>query len=94
MLKLNIIISVLVCIILCLTGLFIYNRWINFKDLKPGDTCCRYIEYDSLTEEFVMDEIIAIDVDERGYTTKIYIKDGSFSFWDFIIHGMTSIYAD
>ena len=41
-----------------------------------------------------MDEIIKVDTDEKGYTTKIYTKNGSYTFFGFMRESIMAIYGD
>ncbi len=79
----GIIFGVLVFILLCLVAFVINNKWNEFKNLRPGDSCGRFIEFNS-TSEIIMDDIIKVDVDDKGYTTKIYTKNNSYTFLGFI----------
>ena len=89
----GIIFGIFFFIVLCLIAFTIYHKWNEFKDLRPGDTCGRLVDCDS-TSEIVLDEIIKVDVDEKGYTTKIYTKSDSYSFLSFMRNSIMAIYGD
>lgn len=79
----GIILGIYTFLTLCLIAFLIINEWNKFKNLRPGDSCGRLVEFDS-TSEIIMDDIIKVDVDEKGYTTKIYTKNNSYTFLGFI----------
>jgi len=79
--------------VLSLTSIAVCHKWNEFKDLRPGDSCGRLIECNS-TSEIEMDEIIKVDTDEKGYTNKIYTKNGSYTFFEFMRENIMAIYGD
>ena len=79
----GIIFGILIFILLCLVAYVVCNKWNEFKNLRPGDSCGRFVEFDS-TSEIIMDDIIKVDVDDKGYTTKIYTKTNSYTFLGFM----------
>lgn len=89
----GIIFGIFIFIVLSLTSIAVCHKWNEFKDLRPGDNCGRLIECNS-TSEIEMDEIIKIDTDEKGYTTKIYTKNGSYTFFEFMRDSIMAIYGD
>ena len=89
----GIIFGIFIFMALSLTSIAICQKWNEFKDLRPGDSCGRLIEYNS-TSEIEMDEIIKVDTDEKGYTTKIYTKNGSYTFFEFMKESIMAIYDD
>ena len=89
----GIIFGIFIFMVLSLTSIAVYQKWNEFKDLRPGDSCGRFIECDS-TSEIKMDEIIKVDTDEKGYTTKIYTKNGSYTFLSFMRESIMAIYGD
>lgn len=89
----GIIFGILIFIVLSLTSIAVCQKWNEFKDLRPGDSCGRLVECNS-TSEIEMDEIIKVDTDEKGYTTKIYTKNGSYTFLSFMRESIMAIYGD
>ena len=89
----GIIFGIFVFVALSLTSIAVCQKWNEFKDLRPGDSCGRLVECDS-TSEIEMDEIIKVDTDEKGYTTKIYTKNGSYTFLSFMRESIMTIYGD
>ena len=87
----GIILGIFIFIILCATGFIVCRKWNEFKNLQPGDSCGRLVDCDS-TSEIVLDEIIKVDVDDKGYTTKIYTKNGSYAFLSFMRNSIMAIY--
>ena len=65
----GIILGIYTFLTLCLIAFLVINEWNKFKNLRPGDSCGRLVEFDS-TSEIIMDDIIKVDVDEKGYTIK------------------------
>ena len=93
MTKTGIVLGVFIFIILCLYGIIVHRKWLEFRHLKPGDFCCRFVDVDSTTE-IRSEEIVKVDTDENGYTTKIYTKNNSFSFWQCLMENIYSIYSN
>ena len=89
----GIIFGIFVFVALSLTSIAVCQKWNEFKNLRPGDSCGRLVECDS-TSEIEMDEIIKVDTDEKGYTTKIYTKNGSYTFLSFMRESIMTIYGD
>ena len=89
----GIIFSIFIFMVLSLTSIAVCQKWNEFKNLRSGDSCGRFIECDS-TSEIKMDEIIKVDTDEKGYTTKIYTKNGSYTFFGFMRENIMAIYGD
>lgn len=89
----GIIFGIFIFIVLSLTSIVVCQKWNEFKNLRPGDSCGRLIECNS-TSEIEMDEIIKVDTDEKGYTTKIYTKNGSYTFPVFMRESIMVIYDD
>ena len=89
----GIIFGIFIFMALSLTSIVVYQKWNEFKDLRPGDSCGRLIECNS-TSEIEMDEITKVDTDEKGYTTKIYTKNGSHTFFEFMRENIMAIYGD
>jgi len=89
----GIIFGIFIFTALSLTSIAVCHKWNEFKDLRPGDNCGRLIECNS-TSEIEMDEIIKVDTDEKGYTTKIYTKNGSYTFFEFMRENIIAIYGD
>lgn len=89
----GIIFGIFIFMTLSLTSIAVCHKWNEFKDLRPGDSCGRFIEYNS-TSEIEMNEIIKVDTNEKGYTTKIYTKNGSYTFFEFMRENIMAIYDD
>jgi hypothetical protein len=89
----GIIFGIFIFIVLSLTSIAVCHKWNEFKNLRPGDRCGRLVECNS-TSEIEIDEIIKVDTDEKGYTTKVYTKNDSYTFLSFMRESIMAIYGD
>lgn len=80
-------------IILLLISYSLYSKWKVFKNLKPGDTCGCFVEKES-SYDFYITEIIKIDTDDSGYTSKIYTKNNAYTLIDCIRNNIYLMCSD